>query len=254
MRKLFAMLLALCMMCSAMTVMAEAPQLQPLQVGPAIFQVNPDQTWETAQQADHAWIGNLTGADYISSVFVFDYEKAELDPDLTTGDDQFDNLFCLMQIAFGVDGDTALNYGNASSNLEDAMLNGDDILYVGLDTLAICTHYYRNIGFIITAISETGAVPAEELCENILNIATTFRLEGVSEEEMLADAAEPDIIGYITITDGANIRTAPDGSATKIKTAYPGETYPLLGEEGTWYKILVDDEVAYVVKGLAKVN
>lgn len=277
MRKLFAMLLALCMMCSAMTVMAEAPQLQPSQIGPAVFQIIPELTSEIIPVTDGCWRGIYSCPEYQMEISVLDYQTAGIPLDGTTGDNQFDNMYWMLRLIIGLEGAQAVNVANQAPHVQDFQLYGDDLMYLPYDDLSVCTYYCHNIGFIITTLRTAEDFSSDKLLEITLDTAKTFILDGATEDDMIAYVAEDlriaeeiaaaeaaaeaeaealrnSIIGYITITDGANIRTAPDGSATKIKTAYPGETYPLLGEEGTWYKILVDDEVAYVVKGLAKVN
>lgn len=58
----------------------------------------------------------------------------------------------------------------------------------------------------------------------------------------------------IITNSSANIRSGPDGSAAKLTTARQGDTFPLLGEEGNWYKIDVNGQTGYVTKNLSKVQ
>lgn len=60
---------------------------------------------------------------------------------------------------------------------------------------------------------------------------------------------------YIVITkESANIRAAANGDAKRIGTSKKGDTFPLLGEEGKWYKIDMNGETGYVNKNLAKIK
>lgn len=60
---------------------------------------------------------------------------------------------------------------------------------------------------------------------------------------------------YVVITNSsANIRSGPDGSAAKIITARQGDTFPLIREEGNWYVIDVNGQTGYVTKSLSAIQ
>ncbi|MBE5787122.1 MAG: SH3 domain-containing protein, partial [Clostridiales bacterium] len=76
-----------------------------------------------------------------------------------------------------------------------------------------------------------------------------------AEEEAARKAAEEAARKKVYIVNaGANIRSGPDSSYSKIHYAYKGDSFPLLGEEGNWYKIDVNGQTGYVSKGLCEVR
>lgn len=69
------------------------------------------------------------------------------------------------------------------------------------------------------------------------------------------DNIDAGISAHVIITNStANIRSGPDANARKVTSAYQGDSFLLLGEEGNWYKIEVNGQVAYVSKGLCKIQ
>lgn len=78
------------------------------------------------------------------------------------------------------------------------------------------------------------------------------------EEEKMDDddnAEDAAVQQYIVITNGtANIRAKADSKSDRITTAKKGDTFLLLGEEGTWYKIEINGQTAYVSQGLCEIR
>ena len=75
--------------------------------------------------------------------------------------------------------------------------------------------------------------------------------EESDEEEPEEEPQDPDAIGAVLIneteTGWLNVREGPGTNYEIVTKIYPGESYPLLEEDGKWYKIKVDDEkVGYI--------
>ena len=79
-------------------------------------------------------------------------------------------------------------------------------------------------------------------------------IEKISGHPMVKNDT-PLISQYITIINSsANIRSGPDASYSKVKTAVKGDTFPLLGEENGWYMIDVNGTTGYVSKKLCEIQ
>ena len=126
------------------------------------------------------------------------------------------------------------------------MLSGKPILNAGGMVYA---HAYRDNFFMVMLTSETlSAEETEQLAEDIMLSA---RIDGISEEDMIADAQAD----YVIITaDSGKIRTEASISGGLIKTAYKGETYELIEESGDWYVIDVDGRTGYLHSGVAEIQ
>ena len=165
---------------------------------------------------------------------------------------QFNN-FALMFLSYFDDDGTLLNaFGNIL--IEDVgMLNGEDVAYATLDLgelkVAVCAHFYRDNSFFISATSKT--ISTDEVLSNILEIARSVRFDGITEEDMIADAAQD----YAIITgDSAKVRTEASITAGLIRTVYKGEIFPCEGESGDFYIIEIDGKTGYVHKGVAAIQ
>ena len=111
---------------------------------------------------------------------------------------------------------------------------------------AFSTNYYHDTSFVV--IITSASMKAEALLPIAEDIVLSARLNGVSEEEMLADAQ----VDYVIITaDSGKIRGEASISGSLIKTAYKGETYELIREEGDWYVVDVNGRTGYIHKGVA---
>ena len=127
------------------------------------------------------------------------------------------------------------------------------------------THYYRGTGFLLLLESKDEAYQSK-LMEVASEVAMSFRIDGVTEEEMATDAEAARIAAeeaaakaatqkYIVIKNGtANIRSCPSSDYDRITTAKQGDVFPLMGEAGTWYMIEVNGQTAYVSKGLCEIK
>lgn len=250
---------------------------QNLFIGPASFKLDAD--LEIAQVDGHRWL--LKNAQY--AVVFYYYEYGEDDIDFTNGDMQFDNCFFINYMDTD-DQQTALNVCNLAQRKDIGMPGGDDVLYIAIDGNIMLSHYYPNMGFMMMAQCQDGSLSDDELLAIVEEIALSFRVDGITAEEMAEYKAQaeaelaaifapavqaPDTEAaaeetpaeedaaqkYVVITNSsANIRSGPDAGTAKVKTGLKGDRFPLLGEENNWYKIDVDGKTAYVSKGLTTVE
>lgn len=60
---------------------------------------------------------------------------------------------------------------------------------------------------------------------------------------------------YVVITaDSGKIRTEASVSGGLIRTAYKGETFELIREEGDWYVVDVNGRTGYIHQGVAGIQ
>lgn len=262
MKKLFAMLLALCMMCGAMVAGAEENVTTEVMLGNVHFQIPAELTAQEPLVANGLYLQNYDGADYSVEIVVLDYEQGEIPLTVLSGaNGQINNLFLCLRLV-GLDENTALTLRNNSNYLDMEMPGGGQIVYFGLDGIGAAAYCYRDVGCLVSVIAKDGSIDGARCCEIALTIASSFRLDGVTEEDMAADAEAARIAAeeaaaqkYIVIKNGtANIRSGPGSDHDRITTAKQGDTFPLLGEEGTWYMIEVNGQTAYVSKGLCEIE
>ena len=239
---------------------------QPLTIGRASFELDAD--LEIAQVDGHRW---MLMNDQYAVVFYY-YEYGEDDIDFTDGDMQIDNCFFINSMATG-DQQTALNVCNLVQRTDIGMPGGDDVLYMELGGVVMLSHYYPNMGFMMMGQCEDGSLSDDELLAIVEEIALSFRVDGMTAEEMAEykaqaeaelaaaeeeaarKAAEEAARKKVYIVNaGANIRSGPDAGTAKVKTALKGDRFPLLGEENNWYKIDVNGQTGYVSKGLCEVR
>lgn len=267
MKKLFAMLLALCLMCGAVSAFAEAAETQEAKIGNVTFQIPAELTAQELSSSDALYFQQFVGADYAVQMMVFDYEKADVSLQVLKGaDDQINNLFWCYRIfstLIGEDEDeTALFLCNNASYLEGTMPDGQALVYFGTDTLSLAAHYYRNMGCMVMVLAQDENMDGARCHEIALSIAGSFRIDGVTEEQMAADAEAARIAAeqaamqkYVVITNSsANIRSGPGGDYDKVTTARQGDTFPLIGEDGNWYIIDVNGQTGYVTKSLSAIQ
>lgn len=230
------------------TAPAETAEKQEIQLGSVILQV-PAGLIEEGRDSNR-WTANYE--DYIILITVTDWR--EYNPPVsqfTDGNIQVDSMYGSL-IVFGHDSEIAIDILNYVCVEEDiGMLNGDPVLQGCLeDKMALCSHYYRNYGVLIQFMTEGGFSEDEMLniCDDIM---LSLRIDGVSEEEMIADSQAD----YVVVTaDSGKIRTEPSISGGLLKTAYKGETYELIEQSGDWYVIDVDGRTGYLHTGVAEIQ
>lgn len=262
MKKLFAMLLALCLMCGAVSAGAEdAPiTVQNVKVGNMTFEIPAEVAVE-----DHGelTIATATCDNYNLYIYAIDWSIASFDLYATDYDEQINNFIWLNAMFFG-DAQMAVDILNASAckRGDVNLLDGQDAVYFGADGLGLLTHYYRDAGFLIVVEGTNKYATGTRAMETAIDIARSFRIDGVTEEQMAADAEAARIAAeqaamqkYVVITNSsANIRSGPGGDYDKVTTARQGDTFPLIGEDGNWYIIDVNGRTGYVTKGLSKIK
>ena len=248
----------------------ESAGTQELKIGNVTFQVPAELTAQELNNAMGLYLQQFVGADYVVQMLVFDYEEADASLQILKGaDDQINNLFWCYRVFSALIGedeeDIALFLCNNASRCEIEPY-GQELLYYGAGELGLAAHYYRNMGCLVMVLSQDESIDGARCCEIALTIASTFRIDGVTEEEMAADAEAARIAAeeaaaraaaqkYIVIKNGtANIRTGPSSDYDRITTAKKGDVFPLMGEEGTWYMIEVNGQTAYVSKGLCEIK
>lgn len=172
-----------------------------------------------------------------------------------TGDLQVDNAFwCAYLLA--QDQDFAATLASTSLVVDANMPDGKPVLMATTDSVIYLAHYYNGTGFLLAVLNE-GDTDLEAMTLIAFEMAQSFRLDGVSEEQMAADAAAnaASVQQYVIITNtSVNLRSGPDASYTKIGVAYEGDSFPLLGESGNWYMIDVNGQTGYVSKNLSTVK
>lgn len=240
---------------------------QPLTIGRASFEVDAD--LEIVQMGDYQW---MLMNDQYAVVFYY-YEYGEDNIDFTDGDMQIDNCFFINYMATD-DQQTALKTCYLAQRKDIGMPGGDDVLCFAINGIAMLCHYYPNMGFMMMAQCQDGSLSDDELMAIVEEIALSFRVDGMTAEEMdeykaqkegelAAAIAEAERIAaeeaarqrvYITAANGANIRSGPDASHSRVAYGSQGDSFPFLGEENGWYKIDVNGQTGYVSKGLGEVK
>lgn len=262
MKKLFAMLLALCLMCGVVSAGAEDALItaQNVKIGNMTFEIPAEVTVE-----DHGelTIATATCDNYNLYIYAIDWSIASFDLYATDYDEQINNFIWLNAMFFG-DVQSAVDILNASAckRGDVNLLDGQDAVYLGSDGLGLLTHYYREAGFLIVVEGTNKYATGTRAMETAIEIARSFRVDGVSEEQMAADAEAARIAAeqaamqkYVVITNSsANVRSGPGGDYAKVTTAVKGDTFPLIGEEGNWYIIDVNGQTGYVTKGLSAIQ
>ena len=89
----------------------------------------------------------------------------------------------------------------------------------------------------------SGAAPQAEVKEEIISEEEVVEQEVVPEE--VVEEKVEETTTQVIINQGIsrlNVRKGPGSEYDIIIKVYPGESYPLLQEQGEWYKIRVDEE------------
>lgn len=232
---------------------------QSIRLGNATFEVEADLV--ASQQSDTVFVAE--NDHYTMNLMCADWNGMGIDINLT-GDEQMDNAFYCSLLVFG-DQDAAATIAAQSMHADCNMPDGSDVMLLPTDGFLMLTHYYRGMGFLLLLESKDEAYQSK-LMEVASEVAMSFRIDGVTEEEMAADAEAARIAAeeaaakaatqkYIVIKNGtANIRSGPSSDYDRITTAKQGDVFPLMGEEGTWYMIEVNGQTAYVSKGLCEIK
>lgn len=220
---------------------------------------------ESVRQSKNGFeIAACVADDYQFVLVSVDYKELGLPVNAVADDYQLTHMYWAMQLFRGMSEEQAYEVLQNAYDLPMAK-NGETLLMsYTADGMGVYTHYYWGEGFVIFVITAADAAQAALVAGE--QMAQSFLLDGVTEEQMAADAEAARIAAeeaaakaaaqkYIVITgDSANIRSGPGSDHSKVTTARKGDTFPLLGQEGTWYKIDVNGQIGYVAQGLCKVK
>lgn len=158
----------------------------------------------------------------------------------------------LGEMVTGWDEDQAIALGVFAVEEDIGMLNGEPAMTakgVFEGTYAFYAQTYQGTYFSVYVDGKS--LTTEEAETIAQDIMLSARIDGVSEEDMIADAQAD----YVVITaDSGKIRTEPSISGGLIKTAYKGETYELIEQSGDWYVIDVDGRTGYLHSGVAEIQ
>ena len=240
------LLLSLCLLCSAMGAAEEETQPGVLtQIGKASFVLPADLM--VFYQDDTGLMAS--GSEYDLWILWQDWAEVTA-ADLaayTKGDVQADHLYG-MYLAQTGDAKAAAQVAGLAEAEDVGMLDGDPVMFVVQEGMVLCSHYYRHSGFLVRVMPLNAGEDDcwVDLCKEI---ALSFRLEGVSEEQMVADQVK-----WVVVTaESARIRNKPDISAWELKLARTGDKFELVRQEGAWYVVLVDGRQGYIHSGVTEI-
>lgn len=270
MKKLFALLLALCMLCGVVSAGAEDATQEVELYGsrfriPAELEITESMSgFGSTPGYLNAWCGTyelvLYARDY--AIMGFDLEE----------DPAFEQILNVVYwyTDMGLDANQAATVAIAHELQDIEMPDGKQIACLEIGENISIGHTDNNYGFLIMLTSYTGQNTAE-LVEIGKQIALSFRRDGA--EEFTAEVAEPDEpmteatevkeekqaaeapTQYVVITgESANIRKGATTDAPVITSGRRGDTFPYLGESGNWYKIDANGETGYVSMGLSDIK
>lgn len=142
-------------------------------------------------------------------------------------------------------------YGGYKSIFMGHTAKKEGILYATCHNDIFDMAYIFEIGRINT--SKGAQLDNEVLLTMLLQNMTDIAAPSADDQE--EQQKENQTGQYVIITNSsANIRSGPDGSAAKLITAKQGDTFPLIGEDGNWYIIDVNGQTGYVTKSLSAIQ
>lgn len=189
MRKFLSLLLVLCMLLGT-TVAAEASETRErIRVGDFTFEQPIGYSLiDYAELAAGLSRSVFNGTSGNFMIFSIDYLTTKMSIDMFDGGPITANLVYGL-LLMGADTDAAFNYFVTAKKTTHAavMPNGGDLLAWELnDQSTLFSHYYRDHGFITVALYDSEK--HDDAYAEAMSIATSFRLDGVTPEQMLADA------------------------------------------------------------------
>lgn len=255
MRALTSLLLAMCMMCAAFPAFAEASQTQEVKIGNAAFQIPAGLEETRATENDGVYAAEGYCIHLVS--WAVDVEAAEGFMKAMEKEGykiSFQQTAVIMgEMQGGSEARTAATLGIYAAPEDIGMLNGDPAMSAReafvVDTAAFYAQTYRKNYFSVLV---TGASLSPEETDRICKeIMLSVRIEGVTEEEMIADS----LADYVIVTAASGtIRNEPSISGSFVKTAYKGEVYEMLEQRGVWFVVNVDGRTGYLHSGVAEIQ
>ena len=265
MKKLFAMLLALCLMCGAVSAFAEAAETQEAKIGNVTFQIPAGMEMTRMTNNDRQYESETCSIALVSWEMDAEMVQYMVDEMKSKGSSfSFQQSAVLFgEIVGGMGQDTAIQVAVMAVPEDIGMLNGEPVMSgkeIFKSSISFYAQAYRDNYFSVFVRSEV--LSPEEIEQIGKDIMRSVRIDGVTEEQMAADAEAARIAAeqaamqkYVVITNSsANIRSGPGGDYDKVTTARQGDTFPLIGEDGNWYIIDVNGRTGYVTKGLSKIK
>lgn len=241
MRKVIAMLLAVCLLACMAPVIAEGMLEAP--AGPFTFYLPADASIASLQQVtsySHKFSGGGFHNDVRYRVVGLTYVyEADEETDPAVMDRQ--NFFVLAEALFGEKNTSEMEPVDAQVE----MPGGGTLLTCTLvrddSQLSAFSYYYDGAGFLLAV---TGACDTEQIGRDIA------RTMVFNKETAVAEAARYVVVKAAT----AKIRSVPDISGGIVRTARKGERYQLIRETEEWYVVDVDGRTGYIHKGVSAIN
>lgn len=271
MKKLFAMLLALCMLFGAVSAGAEVAMWEFELYDDLLKLPRGMLPMEDGASENYRYLfaSDLMNNEYELELYIQDYSWLGLDLEEDPATEQILNVL-YWYIDLGLDANQATNVAVAHELQDIGMPDGKPVACLDIGTSVSIGHTDDNYGFLIILSSETGKSSAEML-EIGKQIALSFQRGGV--EKFTDEEGEPDEPAtevpeveeeqeavevptqFVTITgNGVNIRKGATTDAPVLTKGNKGDTFPYLGESGAWYKIDVNGQIGYVSMGLAEIK
>lgn len=235
---------------------------QVFRTGDATFQVEPDLVVEYQNEMAI----RASNARYEMVLEYIDWVGNGIDVNVT-GDNQYDHLV-FYWLLNGSDVQEAMSIAGLAADMACDMPDGDIVKLIINEAGVMFTHYFDGKGVVMTLMPKDSE--AAELIMIGVEVMKSFRVDGITEEDMRATAeaaaaaraeaeaqaaAEAAAQKYVVITaDSGKIRTEASISGGLIKTAYKGETFELIREEGDWYIVDVNGRTGYIHKGVSAIQ
>ena len=242
------LLLTLCLLCGAAGAAAEDNLTgTPVQIGKASFML--PEGVVLLFQNDSGLLA--TSPEYDLWLMWKDWAElpvADLEA-YTGGSIQMDHLYA-MYLAQTDDAQAAQQVAEAGVETDISQLSGEPVLYVVQDGMVLCSYYNRHTGFLVRAMpaNAENTDAAREACRKI---ALSFRLDGVTDEEMRTG----EDFGVVVVTaDSAWVRKKASFNGSIHHKALKGDTYELIGTQKDWYIVDVNGQKGYIHSGVCEIQ
>lgn len=236
---------------------------QVFRIGDATFQVEPDLVVEN--QSEMAI--RAANARYEMVLEYIDWVGNDIDINVT-GDNQYDHLV-FYWLLNGSNVQEAMSIAGLASDMACDMPDGDIVKLIINEAGVMFTHYFDGKGVVMLLMPKDSEA-ADELIMIGVEVMKSFRVDGITEEDMRATAeaaaaaraeaeaqaaVEAAAQKYVVITaDSGKIRTEASISGGLIKTAYKGESFVLIKEITDWFVVDVNGRTGYIHKGVAAIQ
>lgn len=249
MKRLFSLMLVLCLMCGVIPAVAEGGVT--VSAGSMVFELPEGATIKSQKSAGknaYTFTAKCTedglSISYEVMGLVYQYDEADQGEQ---GVMDYQTFYLLTALLFGQENMNVMSPSDAGAEMPDGQVLLSGAMSSGNKFVYAVSHYNEGVGYMLALTATYSPMALAVLMGNAEDIALSAK--------SVSDLVDGEALGTIVITNSsANIRSGADGSAAKIKSAVKGDTFPWLGEENGWYKILVDGQIGYVSKSLSKVQ